>query len=196
MRAFRVPAAFYDWLTVPRSLALVAIAVGAMVLAVTRGGAYVALQVAPLSAMLVAAPVIALAGHYFGWVEERVWAPWQGIYHAFDDHQIRVVEMRDRLWFSSDDVHAALAMPKRTAVLHAMRSVECRRDETIGPVLSTDGLANLLGRSTDRRALRLLNWARHDVERPWTKKRLLAVSPSNGAASAPSTSPTSRDVAT
>jgi hypothetical protein len=173
MRSPRVPAAFFEWLTFSRSLTIIAVAVG-LEMALAIRSPSTAAQVAPLIAFVVAAPLIALAGHYFGWIAERVWEPWQGIYHAFDDHQIRVVEARDRLWFASDDVHAVLRLPRREAVLHAMRTTECRRDEELGMVLSTGGLARLLGRSTDRQALRLLTWARHDVERPWARKRTLA----------------------
>jgi hypothetical protein len=210
IRAPRIPAAFFDWLTVARSLTIVAVAVG-LEAALAIRSPQTAAQVAPLIGFVVAAPLIALAGHYLGWIDERIWAPWQGIYHAFDDHQVRVVEARDRLWFASEDVHAVLRMPCREAVLLAMRTSECRRDEELGLVLSTAGLVRLLGRSTDRQALRLLTWARHDVERPWAKKRALAglaapvaatndaspkpASPSPAASVSPSSAPTTSSAA-
>jgi hypothetical protein len=184
MRGPRVPAAFFDWLTVRRCVWIMAIAIGVVIAAGTHGPGALA-QAATIAGFIAAAPIIALVGHYFGWVDERVWAPWQGIYHAFDDHQIRVVEARGRLWYASDDVHEVLGMSKRDAALRAMGATECRRDAKLGVVLSSDGIARLIGPSTDRRALRLLNWARHEVERPWAKKRErnLAVAGSSAASS-------------
>ena len=173
----RVPRALFDWLTLPRSVAVIAIVGCGYPLLVWRASLHgdvalaMAFGLAPIAAFAIAPALIALFPGYIGWVDERTWGPWQGRYYAFDDHQIRIVEARDRLWFSSKDVHAALAMPRRDAVLKAMGVTEIRRDDALGEVLSNAGLVRLLGRSTDRRALRLVAWAEGDIRRPWQKKR-------------------------
>ena len=182
MRMMRVPAAFLEWLSFRRSVVLAVVVLGGYVAFVMRlrhlYGASdpervvsLAVTMAPIAGLLLAPALIGIVFGYAGWVHERVWTPWQGTYHAFDDHQIRVVEARDRLWFSSKDVHAALAMPRREAVMRAMKTAERRDDPDAGELLSNDGLRHLLGRSTDRSALRLLAWADRDVRRIWQKKR-------------------------
>ena len=172
----RVPQAALDWFDLPRSIACIVIIGGGYGIVVWRtvhlGGSPVGvLFAAPFVAFALAPALLALLPRYADWVAERVWTPWQGIYRAFDDHQIRVVEARDTLWFSSDDVHAALSMKRREAVLRAMSTTERRVDPDAGEMLSSDGLMRLLRSSTDRTALRLLTWANNDVRRVWQKKR-------------------------
>lgn len=178
----RIPIAWLDWLDFRRSIALIAIVLGgdvawllhlARVLGAGHADALVtaAVTTAPLVGLLLAP---ALIGLFFGagdWVAERVWTPWQGIYRAFDDHQIRVVEARGVLWFSSVDVRAALGLPRRPGPIRALRALERHEDPEAGEMLSNAGLARLFGRSTDRSTLRLLAWAERDVHRPWQRAR-------------------------
>ena len=182
MRAMRPPQALLDWFDFRRSIVYLVVVLGgyaAYVYRVHRGiGAdradlvvAAAVNAAPVVAILLAPALIGLVSGYVGWVHERTWAPWHGRYHAFDDHQIRVVEARDRLWFSSVDVHAALGVRPRPAVLRALRTDQYRRDDALGDALSNDGLVAVFGRSTDRTALRLIRWADGDVRRPWQKGR-------------------------
>ena len=176
IRPPRVSRALFDWLTLERSIAIIVIVGGGYAWlayrAIWHGGSVgVALGLAPFAMLLIAPAVIALFPGFIGWIDERTWEPWQGIYHAFDDHQIRVIEARDRLWFSSEDVHAMLGLPRRDAVLKAMTTTEVRADDALGETLSNAGLVRLLGRSTDRRTLKFLAWAEGDVRRPWQKKR-------------------------
>jgi hypothetical protein len=182
MRGIRVPVALIEWFDLRRSVTVIVVVLGGYTAYLYRLHRLVgadhpdvvvsaAVTAAPLVALVLAPALIGLAFGYVRWVRERVWTPWQGIYHAFDDHQIRVVEARDRLWFSSDDVHAALGAKPRPAVLRALTTSRYRRDDGLGDVLSNDGLAALFGRSTDRLALRLIRWADGDVRRPWQKRR-------------------------
>ena len=129
------------------------------------------LLAAPVAAVLIAPALIALFPAYVEWVEHRVWGRWQGRYYAFDDRQVRIVEARGTLWFRSADVHAALGMTVRPAVLAPFVATERRRDERIGDALSNAGLVRLLARSTDPRTRRFLVWAERDVRRPWRKRR-------------------------
>ena len=172
----RIPRAWSDWFDLPRALVWIAVIGGGHAFFVwttwTRGGSPLrAMWLAPFVGLALAPALVALVSGYVGWALERAWASWQGVYHAFDDHQIRVVEARGALWFASDDVHAALSMRPRAAVLKAMSTAECRDDPDAGTMLSNAGLARLFGRSTERRALRLVAWADGDVRRVWQKKR-------------------------
>ena len=172
----RLPVAVLDWFTLRRSIAIVAVVAGGLAWAVHRamhghGNASSVLFLAPFAALIVAPAIIGLFAGYVRWVDERTWLPVHGTYHAFDDHRIRVVEVRDRLWFSSADVHAALGIARREAVMRSLSSTERRQDEQVGEMLSNDGLVAVLGRSTDRSALRLIRWADGDVRRPWQKRR-------------------------
>jgi hypothetical protein len=182
MRMMRVPAAWFEWFTVRRSLAVIGITVGgysALLLSAFRhgdlvGGTMLA-QLAPLVAFVIAMPLIALVGRYFGWIQERTLAPWQGNYYAFDDHQIRVLEARGGLWFPYADVCAALRLKPKAHLLRSLRAAEHLRDDTLGETLSVAGLTTLFGRSSDRATLRFLGWAERDVCRPWRNKRDHAV---------------------
>jgi len=178
IRGFRVPRAWFDSLTLGRSIAIIAVVGGGYAWYAWSSYRHHGLDamtgvvaLAPLVAIVIAAPSIAFVFEYVGWVEERTWAPWQGIYHAFDDHQIRVIEARDCLWFSSADVHAALGLSPRVGPLKALRVSECRDDDELGSVLSNAGLVALFGRSTDRPVIRLIAWAERDVARPWRHRR-------------------------
>jgi len=174
----RVPRVLFDWFTLRRALAVIGI-VGAgyawlVWSAVHRGDEtliVMAVGAAPIAAFLMAPALVALFPEYLGWVDERTWEPWQGRYYAFDDHQIRVVEARGCLWFSSRDVHAALRLKARPGTLRTLRAAERLRDDALGDILSSEGLTALFGRSTDRRTLRLLWWAENDVRRPWQNRR-------------------------
>jgi hypothetical protein len=199
IRPPRVPRALFDWLTLTRSAAIVAIVGGGFVWfawsAYRHGGTEglgSVLGWAPLVGFVLAAPLIGLFVGYAGWVDERTWKPWHGIYRAFDDHQIRVTEARDALWFSSDDVHAALGLSSRPAALKSLRVTEYRRDDELGDVLSNAGLAAVFGRSTDRRTLRLVAWADRDVRKPWQNRRdgvEIAARPTDAPAAAAASSP-------
>ncbi len=172
----RVPLALLDWFDLPRSLATIGVVGGGYALLVwrvdERGGSPLGLlAAAPVVAFVLAPALLALFPEYVRWIHERTWAPWHGTYHAFDDHQIRVVEARGCLWFSSIDVHAALRLQRRAGVLRVMRATERRDDPALGEVLSNAGLVRLLGNSTDRTTLRLLAWADRDVRGLWQKKR-------------------------
>ena len=172
----RVPVAWLDWFTLRRALVWIAVFGGGYAFVVwrayTHGGSPSGLLAwAPIVGFVLAPALLALVPGFDAWVRERVWTPWQGIYYAFDDHQVRVVEARDRLWFASADVHAALSMKRRDGVLRSMTAAERRIDPDAGEMLSNAGLVRLLGASTERRALRLLTWADHDVRRVWQKKR-------------------------
>ena len=180
----RVPLAWLDWFTLRRALVWIVVIGGSYAFVVRRaylhgGSPFGLLACAPIVGVLLAPALIALVPGVDAWVRERVWTPWQGIYHAFDDHQIRVVEARGLLWFASDDVHAALSMKRRDAVMRPMTSTERRLDPDTGEMLSNAGLARLLGASTERRAFRLLTWADHDVRRVWQKKRDMQASASS-----------------
>ena len=171
----RIPVAWLDWFDLRRALIWIAVFGGGYAFFVWRayhvgGSPFKLLAMAPVVGMLLAPAIIALVPGFDLWVRERVWKPWQGIYHAFDDHQIRVVEARGVLWFASEDVHAALSMKRRDAVLGPMTIAERRIDPEAGEMLSNAGLARLLGASTERRSLRLLTWA-DQVRRVWQKKR-------------------------
>ena len=172
----RPPRALLDWFDVPRSLAVIAIVGGGYALLVWRvdergDSPFGLLAAAPVVACVLAPALLALFPAYLRWIHERTWKRWQGAYHAFDDHQIRVVESRGGLWFSSIDVHAALRLDRRVGVLRVMRAAERRDDGDLGEVLSNAGLVRLLGRSTDRTTLRFLAWADRDVRGLWQKKR-------------------------
>jgi len=177
IRPPRVPRALFEWLTLWRSIAVIGVVGGGYAWLVVRASRHgevalsVATGLAPIVAFLVAPAIIGLLSGYFGWVRERTWEPWHGRYYAFDDHQIRIVEARGRLWFSSKDVHDALGMPRRDAVLKSMSVSQIRDDDEVGEMVSNEGLVRLLGRSTERRALRLLNWADGEIRRPWQKQR-------------------------
>ncbi len=196
----RVPIAWLDWFDLRRSIAWIAVIGGGYAFAVWRtyehgGSPFGVLCAAPLVAFALAPAIVALLPGYVRWVDERVWTPWQGIYHAFDDHQIRVVEARGALWFASDDVHAALRLKRRDGVLRALRTAERRDDPDVGEVLSNNGLVKLLGRSTDRDTLRFLAWA-DGVRRVWQKRRDAtprATADGAPAAAARSTEPPPRD---
>lgn len=136
-----------------------------------KGGLIAALFASPFAGVAITPALLAFVLGYLAWVHERVWKPWQGRYYAFDDHQIRVVEARGRLWFASKDVHAVLGMQPRAALLAQFVASERRRDDAIGDALSNAGLVRLLGRSTDAQVLRFLSWAERDVRGPWQKKR-------------------------
>ncbi len=160
------------------SLAIIATLAGgyAVLVAVlyARGGMdalIFAVLLAPLFAMLAAQALVAFFPAYFGWVKERTWTPWQGRYYVFDQHQIRIAEADGLLWFSSADVHAVLAMPRRAGVLERFELGERRSHDEFGETLSHAGLVRLLARRTDAKALHLLRWAYNDVLRPWEKKR-------------------------
>ncbi len=145
-----------------------------VVFAFRRGGSHgliYALFAAPVAGVLIAPAVMALLPAYLHWVRERIWHRWQGRYYAFDDRQIRVVEARGQLWFSSADVHAALGIARRPASAAAFLAAERRQDDEIGEALSNAGLARLLARSTDARVQRFLLWAERDVSRPWRNKQ-------------------------
>jgi hypothetical protein len=178
MRMMRVPAAWFEWFTVPRSLVIIGIVVGGFAVLVwsafRRGdqvGGTMLVQLAPLVAFVIAMPLIALVCRYFGWIQERTLAPWQGNYYAFDDHQIRVLEARGGLWFPYTDVCAALGLKPKAHLLRSLRAAEHLRDDALGETLSVAGLTALFGRSSDRTTLRFLNWAERDVCRPWRNKR-------------------------
>lgn len=136
-----------------------------------KGGLIAAVCAAPFAGVAITPALMALLPAYIDWVTARIWQRWQGRYYAFDDHQIRIVEARGRLWFASKDVHAALGMQPRAALLAQFVAAERRRDAAIGDALSNAGLVRLLGRSTDARVLRFLSWAERDVLRPWQNKR-------------------------
>ena len=182
MRMMRVPRVLFDWLDFRRSLAIIVVVLGGYVAWLYRLSRMLgpghddvmvsaAVTAAPLVGILLAPAVIGLVFGMSDFVDERVWTPWQGIYHAFDDHQIRVVEARGVLWFCSADVHAALGMRPRPGVTRSMRSLERHEDPEAGEMLSNAGLVRLLGKSTDRSTLRLLAWAERDVHRQWLRKR-------------------------
>lgn len=206
MRMIRVPAALLDWLDVRRSVAIVVVVLGGYAAYVWRldrlAGAdhrevvvAAALDAAPIVGFLLAPALIGVVFGCVGWIDERVWTPWQGIYHAFDDHPVRVVEARDALWFASDDVHAALAIRRRDGVLRSLRTVERRVDADGVELLSNAGLVRLLGKSTDRSALRFLSWA-DGLRRVRDKRLALATGaddpPSADAFAAPSSLPERR----
>jgi len=136
-----------------------------------KWGLISALVLAPFAAAAITPALLALFPAYLGWVHERIWHRWQGRYYAFDDRQIRVVEAHGMLWFASKDVHAALGLRPRAALLAQFVAAERRRDDEIGDALSNAGLVRLLSRSTDARVLRFLLWAERDVRRPWQTKR-------------------------
>jgi hypothetical protein len=176
----RVPLAWLNWFTLRRSIAWIAIIGGGYALMVWRAysrggdptGSVTMLSLfAPVVAFVLAPAIIGLFVGYVGWTRERTWEPWQGRYYAFDDHQIRIVEARGGLWFSSRDVHAALRLKARPGALRSLRGTERLCDDALGDTLSSEGLKALFGRSTDRRILRLLWWAEHDVRRPWQNRR-------------------------
>ena len=181
MRMMRVPRALFDWLDFRRSLAIIVVVLGGYVAWLYRlshllGPGHddvmvsAAVAAAPLVGFLLAPALIGLVFGMSDFVDERVWTPWQGIHHAFDDHPIRVVEARGILWFCSADVHAALGRKHRAGVLRALRVLERHDDPEAGEMLSNAGLVRLLGKSTDRSTLRFLAWAERDVQRPWAKQ--------------------------
>ena len=182
MRTMRLPRAFIDGLDFRRSLAIIVVVLGgfaACLMHVRHAAgaghddavAQAALRLAPLVAFLLSPALIGLCFGFVAWVDERTWTPWQGRYHAFDDHQVRLVETRGDLWFCSADVHAALALRRRPAVMADLRPSECGNDPRLGEILSLAGLVRLLGRSTDRTRLRFLRWAERDVRKPWCHRR-------------------------
>lgn len=190
----RIPVAWLDWFDLRRALIWIALLGGGYAFFVWRafhfgGSPYKLLAWAPIIGVLLAPALIALVPGFDGWVRERVWKRWQGIYYAFDDHQIRVVEARGVLWFASEDVHAALSMKRRDAVIGPMNIAERRIDPDAGELLSNAGLARLLGASTERRSLRLLTWA-DQVRRVWQKKRDMQPSTVDGAATTSTQAPT------
>jgi hypothetical protein len=181
MRMMRVPRVLFDWLDFRRSLAIIVVVLGGYVAYVYRLSRTLAdhpelvvsgaVTVAPIAGFLIAPALIGLVFGMVDFVDERVWTPWQGIYHAFDDHQIRVVEARGILWFCSDDVHAALGMKRRAGVMRTLRALERHHDPEAGEMLSNAGLIRVLGKSTDRSTLRFLAWAERDVQRQWQRQR-------------------------
>lgn len=174
----RVPRALIEWFDLRRAIAAIVVIGGGYALLVWRvyasgGPPWGVLAAAPVVAIVLAPPLIALFPAYVGWIQRRTMAPWQGRYYAFDDHQIRIVEARGQLWFATADVHAALGLRHRPAVIARYASSERRPIAEIGEGLSLAGLARLLARSTDARALRFLQWAERDVAKPWQNKREL-----------------------
>ena len=187
----RVPIAWLEWFDLRRSLVWIVLLGGGYGFFVWRAyhagsSPFGLLAWAPVVGVLLAPAITALVPGVDEWIRERTWKPWQGIYYAFDDHQIRVVEARGVLWFSSEDVHAALTMKRRDAVIGPMNASERRIDPEAGEMLSNAGLARLLGVSTERRTLRLLTWA-DQVRRVWQKKRDMQGNGSGPSAVAQST---------
>ncbi len=181
MRMMRVPRALADWFDFRRSVTIIVVVLGGYVAwlyrvthapDVDRTQAFgAALGGGVVVGVVLALPLIGLVFGFVDFVDERVWTPWQGIYHAFDDHQIRVVEARGVLWFCSADVHAALGMRRRAGVTRSLRALERHEDPEAGEMLSNAGLVRLLGKSTDRSTLRFLAWADRDVHRQWQRRR-------------------------
>ncbi len=155
-------------------IALAAVYVLFVAFAVWKGGSHgviVALVAAPVFGLLAVPSLLAFFPAYWGWLRERAWGPWQGRYYAFDGRQVRVAEARGRLWFSSADVHAALALTRRAGVLAGFDATERMTHDELGDALSNAGLTRLLARSTAPRTLRFLRWAERDVLLPWQNKR-------------------------
>ncbi len=136
-----------------------------------KGGLIAAVCAAPFAGVAITPALMALLPAYIDWVTARIWQRWQGRYYAFDDRQIRIVEARGCLWFSSKDVHAVLGMSERPALLAQFGAAERRRDDEIGDALSHAGLVRLLARRSDARTQRFMLWAERDVCKPWANKR-------------------------
>ena len=172
----RIPPAWLEWFDLQRAIVWLLVIGGGYgwwvhrALASGRSPTGV-LALAPIVAFLLAPALIQFVFLGLRWMADRSWGTWHGRYHAFDDRQVRIVESHGRLWFSTVDVHAALDLRLRAGVLAAFDTTERSDDAEIGDALSNDGLTRLLAGSTDRRVLRFLRWAEHDVRRPWQKKR-------------------------
>jgi hypothetical protein len=176
----RVPLAWLNWFTLRRSIAWIAIIGGGYALMVWRaysrgddpsGSVTVLSLLAPAVAFVLAPAIVGLFVGYVGWTRERTWEPWQGRYYAFDDHQVRVTEKREQLWFASADVHDALGVKRRDGTMQLLSVSQCVRDEELGELLSNEGLVALFGTRTERNVLRFIAWAERDVRRPWQNQR-------------------------
>lgn len=176
MRMMRIPSAWLEWFDLGRAAVWLLVFGGGYAWLVHRAlvsgrSPMETLALAPVVAVLLTPALIQFVVLGLRWMRDRPWAPWQGRYYAFDDRQVRIVESRGRLWFSTVDVHAALDLRLRPGTLAAFGTTERTEDGEIGDALSNEGLRRLLAGSTERRMLRFLRWAEHDVRRPWQKKR-------------------------
>lgn len=141
-----------------------------------QAGLIASLLAAPFIVVALVPALLALFPAYVRWLDERTWRRWQGRYYAFDDRQIRVVDVAGDPWFAATDVLAALDLPKSTSRFASWKQSEFAPLDELGVAgLSTMGVARLVASRTDRHALRFLHWVERDVVLPWQRRRAAKV---------------------
>ncbi len=126
----------------------------------------------PLAAWLISRYMIELIHEGFSWLWHQPMQEWQGSFYAFDDVQVRIFEVDDRLWFTVSDVMMAVGMKSIPATFRSTHAAELARiPGTAQMAVPSDALGKLLATSRDPRAGRFVLWAERDVVAPWERRK-------------------------
>lgn len=124
----------------------------------------------PLWGVILAKPILALVGQYFGWAKREPYAKWQGRYYEFYGTHVRAEEDDEQIWFMEQDLLKILGRtPEKTNKLSYGEGNyrELRRGVLL---LSEAAAVALAGRSHHPDAGKLRFWLEREIIAPHRKR--------------------------
>jgi hypothetical protein len=124
----------------------------------------------PLWGVILAKPILALVGQYFGWAKREPYAKWQGRYYEFYGTHVRAEEDDEQIWFMESDLLKILGRtPEKTNKLSYGEGNyrEVRRGLLL---LSEAAAVALAGRSHHPDAGKLRFWLEREIIAPHRKR--------------------------
>lgn len=118
-------------------------------------------------ALWLAPTFVDLPGAYWRWLKEREYERWQGRYYAFENRQIRIDWLDERVWIVLDDAAPAAGLDLNQAEVAAISALERREHAEFQTwVVSDQALLELLDRRSHRQAQKFRLWLTREVLPP------------------------------
>ena len=141
--------------------------------AITRLEAY-AVIIVPVWGALLAKPLLELTIVTVQYLKNRPLKPYQGIFYAFNNRQVRVFEINGTLWVDDEDVLPfiglqATATARRHAKLHQHRVIRGVENEVVW-VYSQQAILAIVNHSVHKDSIKLKRWLEREVYLPHGNK--------------------------
>lgn len=150
-----------------------ALCVTATYFAITLLGAY-AVVVVPLWGALLAKPllevIILMVKHF----KNAPFKPYQGIYYAFNNRQVRVFEVNGALWVADEDVLPLIGLKasdsaRRQSNPKYYQSIRGAEKETVW-IYAEIAILEIVGNSLHKDSIKFRRWLEREVYLPYRNK--------------------------
>ena len=132
---------------------------------------FAALGLAVFAVPLLVPAVLGVVPAFFRWAGDRSLDRWQGCYYAFENHQIRIVEDRARIWIVLADVLSTAHLRINDDELAGLPRGSVELEEFGERAVSDTALIELLTRRNYREANKFRLWLEREVLPPLYRKR-------------------------